>query len=67
MTVDREACRHFLLNFLGVKDDDEPHGSSLSLGFFLQMEKMTTNWEAPYSLSSPRFFFKCELISCITT
>ncbi len=37
MTVGREACHHFLVNFLGVKDDDEPPGLSLSLGFFPQM------------------------------
>jgi len=37
MTVGREACHHFLVNFLGVEDDDEPLGLSLSLGFFLQM------------------------------
>jgi hypothetical protein len=67
MIVDRKACHHFLVNFLGVEDDNEPPGSSLSLGFFPQMEKMTTSWEASDSLSSPRFFFKCELIGCITT
>jgi hypothetical protein len=67
MTVGREACHHFLVNFLGVEDDDDPFGSSLSLGFFPQMEKMMTSWEAPGSLSSPRFFFKCELIGYITT
>jgi hypothetical protein len=56
MMMGREACHHFLVNFLGVEDDDEPLGLLLSLGFFPQMEKMTTSWEAPGSLSSPRFF-----------
>ncbi len=37
MTVGQEACHHFLVNFLGVEDDDEPPGLSLSLGFFPQM------------------------------
>jgi len=43
MMVSREACCHFLVSFSGVEDDDEPPNSSLSLGFFLQMEKMITN------------------------
>jgi hypothetical protein len=37
MTTSREVRRHFLVFFLGVKDDDEPLGSSSSLGFFPQM------------------------------
>jgi hypothetical protein len=37
MTVGREACHHFLVNFLGVEDDDVPPELSLSLGFFPQM------------------------------
>ncbi len=37
MTMGWEACHHFLVNFLGVKDDDEPPDLSLSLGFFPQM------------------------------
>jgi hypothetical protein len=43
MTMSREAYCHFLVFFLGVEDDDEPPGSSLSLGFFPQMENMTTS------------------------
>ncbi len=42
MTASREACRHFLISCSVVEDDDEPLGSSLSLGSFPQMEKMTT-------------------------
>jgi hypothetical protein len=34
MIVGREACHHFLVNFLGVEDDNEPPGLSLFLGFF---------------------------------
>jgi hypothetical protein len=34
MIAGREACHHFLVNFLGVEDDDEPLNSSLSFGFF---------------------------------
>jgi hypothetical protein len=67
MTVSREACCHFLVSFSGVEDDDEPPNSSLSLGFFLQMEKMITNYEAPSSLSFPGFFLKCEFTNYITT
>jgi hypothetical protein len=37
----QKACRHFLISFSGVENDDEPRGLSLSLGFFPQMEKMT--------------------------
>jgi hypothetical protein len=37
MMVGREACHHFLVNFLGVEDDDEPPGLSLFLGLFPQM------------------------------
>jgi hypothetical protein len=37
MMVGWEACHHFLVNFLGVEDDDEPPGLSLFLGFFPQM------------------------------
>ncbi len=56
MTASREACRHFLVSFSNVEDNDELPSSSLSIGFFPQMEKMTTNWDAPNLLSSPRFF-----------
>jgi len=67
MTASREAYRHFLIFFSSAEDDDEPPDSSLFLGFFLQMEKITMSWEAPSSLSFLGFFFKCELTSCITT
>jgi hypothetical protein len=67
MMASREACHHFLVSFLGVEDDSEFPGLSLFIGCFLQMEKMTTSWEAPGLLSSTRFFLKCELIGCITT
>jgi len=52
----REACRHFLVSFLSVEDDDEPSGSSLSIGFFLQMEKMMTSLSTRCYLLV--FFFK---------
>jgi hypothetical protein len=32
--------------FLGAEDDDKPLGSLSFLGFFFQMQNMTTNWEA---------------------
>jgi len=67
MAASQEACCHFLVIFLGVEDDDEPPGSLSSFGFFPQMEKMTTSWEAFDLLSSPRFFLKCELTGYITT
>jgi len=41
MTASREAYRHFLIFFSSAEDDDEPPDSSLFLGFFLQMEKIT--------------------------
>jgi hypothetical protein len=56
MTVRREACHHFLVSFLSVEDDDEPPDSSLSIGFFLQMEKMMTSLSTRHCLLV--FFFK---------
>jgi len=38
------------------EDDDKLKGSSLSLGFFPQMQKLRMSWEAPDSLSYPGFF-----------
>jgi hypothetical protein len=67
MTTSREACHHFLVSFSSVEDDEEPPSLTLFLGFFPQMEKMTTSWEALSLLSSLGFFLKCELTSCTTT
>ncbi len=50
MMVNRKACHHFLVFFSYAEDDDEPRGSSSSLGFLPQMQKMRMNWEAPDSL-----------------
>jgi hypothetical protein len=67
MTTSSKACRHFLVFFLGVEDDDKPLNLLSSFGFFPQTEKMTTSWETPGSLSTHGFFLKCELIGYITT
>jgi hypothetical protein len=58
MVVSWEACHHFLVLFSGAEDDNKPLGSSSSLDFFPQMQKMTTSWEALSLLSSPWFFFQ---------
>jgi hypothetical protein len=39
---DNEPGVNFLVSFSSVEDDKKPHGLSLFLGFFPQMEKMTT-------------------------
>ncbi len=43
----------FCFFFLGVEDDDVLLSS---LGFFPEMQKMMTSWEASGSLSFPMFF-----------
>ncbi len=45
MMASWEARYHFLVFFLGAEDNNEPGGSSSSLGFFPQMQKMTRSWE----------------------
>jgi len=67
MMTSQEARHHFLVFFSGVEDDEKPFGSSSSFGFFPQVQKMRTSWEAPGSLTFLGFFLKCELIGCITT
>jgi hypothetical protein len=67
MTMSQEAHCQILVFFSGVEDNDEPLGLSSSFGFFPQMQKMSTSWEVPDSLSSPRYFLKRQLIGCITT
>ncbi len=52
MTANQEACRHFLVFFSSVEDNDKPATCHRLLVFFPQMSKMTTSWEAPGSLSS---------------
>ncbi len=61
MTASREACRHFLVSFSNVKDD------LIVSWFFSSNGKYDDQLGGPGSLSSPRFFLKCELIGCITT
>jgi hypothetical protein len=34
MTMSQEACRHFLVFFSSVENDNEPRGLLSSLGFF---------------------------------
>ncbi len=67
MMASPEACRHFLVFYLSAENDNEPGGSLSSLGFFPQMQKMTTSWEVFNLLSSLGFFLKCEFIGCIIT
>jgi hypothetical protein len=58
MITNREVRHHFLVFFSSVENGDELLGSSSSLGFFLQMQKMTMNWEVIDLLSSLGFFFQ---------
>jgi hypothetical protein len=67
MMTSQEARHHFLVFFSSVEDDEKPFGSSSSLGFFPQVQKMMTSYEALDSLTFLGFFLKCELIGCITT
>ncbi len=60
MTTSKEAHCHFLVFFLGVKNDDKLPNLLSSLRFFPQMQKMTTSWEAPGLLSSLGFFLRCK-------
>jgi hypothetical protein len=53
MMMNREACHHLLVFFLGAKDNNELEGSSLSFDFFLRCK----NDDEPRSRLVVVFYF----------